>query len=135
MVSWRKILHAVSRLGPRKAGYYRHVLYKVEKTVTVPADYYSGTKAQTSETMTEISGIMTPFMAKRWGAVTEDYADYMLSTNEDLNCDNDDDSTNDEIYYNGIYYRIVSKRHPDLILLDDRFDYALRRREHQAGGP
>ena len=100
MVSFRKIIHQVSRIGPRKAGNYRHTLYRVEKSETVPADFLTGTDSEITEIRTEISGIMHPFMAKRWGDVTEDFGDFILATNIELTYDDDNENLNDEIEYN-----------------------------------
>lgn len=134
MVGFKKILSQTSRIGKRKAGHYRYILYRVQKTETTPANHITGVSAVYTETLTEIAGFMSPFMAKRWGAVAEDYADFMLSTNVELAWDSDDEDLNEEIEYDSVRYRIVNGRHHELLLLDDYFSYALRRKSGQSGG-
>ena len=77
---------------------------------------------------------MHPFMAKRWGDVTEDFGDFILATNIELTYDDDNENLNDEIEYNNVRYRIVSVRHHELLPFDDQWHYVLRRKRMQAGG-
>jgi len=136
MVDFKKILHQVSSFGPRPKGLYKYSIYRVVKTLVTAADRARGKGAIFIEESTEISGIIFPFMSKRWGnQVTDNFADLVLVTNSKLTYDESDDTANDEISYNGVRYRIVSTRHHDLLLNDDRFDYALVRKLSQAGGP
>lgn len=136
MVNYKKILGQTSAFGYRRSGGYNYPIYKVEKTVTAPADHILGMKATYSEVATRIMGEMIPFSAKDWGnAVTENFADFSLSTNEVLNWDLDDESLNDEIQYNDVRYRIIKTTEYDRVLFDDWSIYALRRLGAQVGGP
>ncbi len=135
MVSHKKILHQTSAFGPRKRGIYRDILYKVVRTQLIAGNQFEGIAATFTEVNTEISGNMQVFVAKRWDIhVTEEFADFFLNTNEDLNVDPNDSSLSDRIEYRDVRYRIVRKRHHNLILNDDNFDYALIREVAQAGG-
>lgn len=134
MVNFLKILHQTSPFSFKKLGYYKYPLYRVVKTQTVAANHIKGIAAVFTEVQTEISGDFAPFVAKRWGAVTEDWADFVLTTNLKLNYDIANEDLNDEILYNSVRYRIIDVRHIDRIAFDDCFTYALRRKKDQAGG-
>lgn len=136
MVNYSKILSQTSAFGYRRSGGYNYPIYKVEKTEIVPANHILGTKATYSEVTTRIMGEMIPFSAKDWGnAVTANFADFSLSTNEVLDWDLDDESLNDEIQYNDVRYRIVRDTEYDRLAFDDWHVFALRRLGAQVGGP
>jgi len=136
--NFTKIIHQVSPFGGHgHEGLDKEKLYRISKTLLTPADRFSGVGATFTESApVEISGIIYPFMAKRWGSgVTENYADLVLSTNIELTYDEADDTANDEIDYQDVRYRIVTVRHNDNILYDDHWVYALKRKLAQIGGP
>ena len=136
MVNYKKILGQTSAYSPNKrTGDYNFPVYRVVKTVSVPADHIQGTQATVSEVTTQIRGEMFPFVAKDWGgSVTEELAEFTLSTNTELTYDESDDTVNDEILYNDARYRIVKMMEHDRIAFDDWYMYALVRKSSQKGG-
>jgi hypothetical protein len=137
MVSFKKILHQITPFsGHGHSGLDKGVLFRITKELDVAADRFLGKGATFTEGLPiEISGIIHPFVKKRWNdGVTENFADLILVTNEILTWDSDDDTANDEIEYKSVRYRIVDARHVDVLPYDDRYDYALRRKLAQAGG-
>ncbi len=134
MVNYLKVLHQTSAFGPRKRGIRRDILYKVVRTQTVAGNQFTGEAVTYTEVRTEISGDMAPFVAKRWDlGVTENFADFVLITNQDLTFDLDNSSLADRIEYRNVRYRIVRKRHHNKLCFDDHFDYALIRESAQSG--
>ena len=137
MVNFKKILHQTSPFrGHGHDGVEEGVIYRVVKRLVTAANRYTGQGAVYEDaSINGISGMIFPFVAKRWGGgVTENHAEFVLATCEKLTFDEDDDTMNDEIEYNKVRYRIVSVRHHDLISFDDRWDYALKRKIGQTGG-
>lgn len=130
-----KCLHQVTSFSKRRLGDYRYPIYRVQKTILIPADFVKGIASEFTETLVEISGDIAPYVAKRYGSVTENAAAFILTTNIKLSVDNDDDSQNDEIKYNDVRYRLADIRHYDRLAFDDFFTYLLIRKHDQGGGP
>lgn len=134
MPNFRQILSQTSSLSLRRRGYYRHPIYRVQKRELVAADHITGTRAIYAEELTEISGDMFPFAAKRWRwGVTENFADFILVTNTPLLYDEDDDTRNDEIEYKDVRYRLVRQQHHERLAYSDMFQYAIRRGKRHEG--
>jgi len=134
--NFRKILHQTSSFGSRKRGYHKDAIYIIRKTLVTPFDPVQGVKAVYTSAETELTACdLHPFSAKRWGmGVSENWADFLIMTDEELIWDSSNDDLNDEIKYNGVYYRIRQARHHDRLAFDDLWDYALVRKLEQVGG-
>jgi len=131
----KKIIHQVSSFGSRKRGYHKDPIYYIRKTQTTPFDPVYGTAAVYETAQIEIGACdINPFVAKRWNlSVLDDWADFTLITNLELHWSTTDDDLSDEISYMGIRYRILKARHHDVLAYDDFWEYALKRKDAQAG--
>ena len=135
MVNYKKILGQTSSFTERRWGQYEGPVYRVVRTETTPADMVFGTQSVYSEVSTEIRCDMHPFLNTRWGeGVSEKFADWILMSHEELNYDEANDRSNDEIEYKDVRYRIVGVRHHNRLAFDDMWQYAIRRYRNSSGG-